>query len=194
TISQTKENISNRNNLKKQTSIENTREEINLLKSVIQSLDQLKTAIKEWELRYLFKSNIEGEVSFMKIWSKNQTVNLGDFVFTVIPKNHSSYVCKLQAPVLNSGKVKVGQDVNIRLINYPDNEFGILKGKVKDISLVPNIEGLYLIDVELPKKLITTHGKEIEFKQEMEGIAEIITEDLRLIERFFYQLKDLFKR
>jgi len=142
----------------------------------------------------LFKSNIEGEVSFMKIWSKNQTVNLGDFVFTVIPKNHSSYVCKLQAPVLNSGKVKVGQDVNIRLINYPDNEFGILKGKVKDISLVPNIEGLYLIDVELPKKLITTHGKEIEFKQEMEGIAEIITEDLRLIERFFYQLKDLFKR
>lgn len=193
TISQTKENISNRNNLKKQTSIENTREEINLLKSVIQSLDQLKTAIKEWELRYLFKSNIEGEVSFMKIWSKNQTVNLGDFVFTVIPKNHSSYVCKLQAPVLNSGKVKVGQDVNIRLINYPDNEFGILKGKVKDISLVPNIEGLYLIDVELPKKLITTHGKEIEFKQEMEGIAEIITEDLRLIERVFYQFKEIFK-
>jgi hypothetical protein len=36
--------------------------------------------------------------------------------------------------------------------------------------------------------------KEIEFRQEMQGIAEIITEDLRLIERFFYQLKDVFKR
>ena len=166
-ISQTKESISNTSNLKKQTSIENTREEINLLKSVIQSLDQLKTAIKEWELRYLFKSNIEGEVSFMKIWNKNQTINSGDFVFTIIPKNHSSYICKLQAPVLNSGKVKIGQDVNIKLSSYPDNEFGILTGKIKDISLVPNIEGLYLIDVELPKKLITTHGKEIEFKQEM---------------------------
>ena len=193
-ISQTKENISNRNNLKKQTSIENTREEINLLKGVIQSLDQLKTAIKEWELRYLFKSNIEGEVSFMKIWNKNQTINSGDFVFTIIPKNHSSYICKLQAPVLNSGKVKIGQDVNIKLSSYPDNEFGILTGKIKDISLVPNIEGLYLIDVELPKKLITTHGKEIEFKQEMTGIAEIITEDLRLIERVFYQFKEIFKQ
>tara|TARA_B110000114_G_scaffold21782_1_gene20732 strand:- start:101 stop:1393 length:1293 start_codon:yes stop_codon:yes gene_type:complete len=193
-ISQTKENISNRNNLKKQTSIENTREEINLLKGVIQSLDQLKTAIKEWELRYLFKSNIEGEVSFMKIWNKNQTINSGDFVFTIIPKNHSSYICKLQAPVLNSGKVKIGQDVNIKLSSYPDNEFGILTGKIKDISLVPNIEGLYLIDVELPKKLITTHGKEIEFKQEMVGIAEIITEDLRLIERVFYQFKEIFKQ
>ena len=193
-ISQTKENISNRNNLKKQTSIENTREEINLLKGVIQSLDQLKTAIKEWELRYLFKSNIEGEVSFMKIWNKNQTINSGDFVFTIIPKNHSSYICKLQAPVLNSGKVKIGQDVNIKLSSYPDNEFGTLTGKIKDISLVPNIEGLYLIDVELPKKLITTHGKEIEFKQEMTGIAEIITEDLRLIERVFYQFKEIFKQ
>ena len=193
-ISQTKENISNTTNLKKQSSIENTREEINLLKSVIQSLDQLKTAIKEWELRYLFKSNIEGEVSFMKIWNKNQTINSGDFVFTIIPKNHSSYICKLQAPVLNSGKVKIGQDVNIKLSSYPDNEFGILTGKIKDISLVPNIEGLYLIDVELPKKLITTHGKEIEFKQEMTGIAEIITEDLRLIERVFYQFKEIFKQ
>lgn len=35
---------------------------------------------------------------------------------------------------------------------------------------------------------------QIDFKQEMRGIAEIITEDLRLIERFFYQLKGIFSR
>lgn len=193
-ISQIKENISNTNNLKKQTSIDNTREEINLLKAVIQSLDQLKAAIKDWELKYLFKSNIKGDVSFMKIWSKNQTINSGDFVFTIIPKNHSTYICKVQAPVLNSGKVKVGQDVNIKLSSYPDNEYGVLKGRVRDISLVTNNEGLYLLDVVLPKKLITTHSKEIEFKQEMQGVAEIITEDLRLIERVFYQFKEIIKR
>lgn len=115
-------------------------------------------------------------------------------MFTIIPKNYSSYICKVQAPVLNSGKVKIGQDVNIKLSSYPDNEFGVLKGKIKDISLVPNNEGLYLIDVKLPEKLVTTHGKEIEFKQEMQGVAEIITEDLRLIERVFYQLKEIFKQ
>ena len=130
----------------------------------------------------------------MKIWHKNQTINNGDYVFTIIPKNHSSYICKVQAPVLNSGKVKIGQGVNIKLSSYPDNEFGVLKGTVKDISLVPNNEGLYLIDVKLPKKLVTTHSKEIEFKQEMQGIAEIITDDLRLIERIFYQLKEIFKQ
>ena len=191
-ISQVKENISNTNNLKKQNSIDNTRQEVNLFKGAIQSLDQLKAAIKEWELRYLFKSNIDGEVSFMKIWHKNQTINNGDFVFTIIPENHSTFICKVQAPVLNSGKVKIGQDVNIKLSGYPDNEFGVLKGKIKDISLVPNNEGLYLIDVKLPNELVTTHGKKIEFRQEMQGIAEIITEDLRLIERVFYQFKEIF--
>ncbi|MBB3123371.1 multidrug resistance efflux pump [Mesoflavibacter sabulilitoris] len=193
-ISQIKENISNTKNVKKQNLIDNKRQEVNLLKSVIQSLDQLKRAIKEWELRYLFKSNIKGEVSFMKIWNKNQTINNGDFVFTIIPKNYLSYICKVRAPVLNSGKVKVGQSVNIKLSSYPDNEFGVLKGSIKDISLVPNNEGLYLIDVELPKKLITTHGKKIDFKQEMQGVAEIITEDLRLIERIFYKFKEIFKQ
>ncbi|MCF6351099.1 MAG: HlyD family secretion protein [Flavobacteriaceae bacterium] len=193
-ISQTRENISNGNNRKEQNIIDNTRTEINLLKAVIQSFDQLKKSIKDWELRYLFKSNIRGNVSFMKIWSKNQTINNGDFIFTIIPKEHSSYVVKLQAPLINSGKLKVGQVVNIRLSGYPDNEFGLLKGKVKEISLIPSNEGLYLLDVELPNKLITTFGIEIEFKQEMQGTAEIITEDLRLIERIFHQFREIFNK
>ena len=193
-ISQIKEDISNISNLKKQTSIDNTRDKTNLHKAVIQSLDQLKRAIKEWEFNYLFKSNLNGKVSFIKIWNKNQNINNGDFVFTIIPKNHSSYICKVQAPAINSGKIKREQNVNIKLSSYPDNEFGVLKGKVKDISLVPNSEGFYLVDVKLPNKLITTHGKKIEFKQEMKAVAEIITEDLRLVERVFYQFKDIFKQ
>lgn len=193
-MSQIKQDISNANNFKQQTTIINTGEEINLLNTAMQSLSQLKSAIKEWELKYLFKSNIEGKVSFMKVWNKNQSISSGDLVFTVIPVNNSSYICKVQTPSLNSGKMKVGQDVNIKLSNYPDNEYGVLKGKVKDISLIPNNEGLYLLDVSLPKKLLTTYKKEVEFKQEMYGSAEIITEDLRLIERLFYQFKDIFLR
>lgn len=84
--------------------------------------------------------------------------------------------------------------MNIKLENYPDIEFGVLNGIVKNISLIPDSEGLYFVDVELPKKLITSYKKEIDFKQEMRGTAEIITEDLRLIERFFYQLKGILSR
>ena len=130
----------------------------------------------------------------MKIWNKNQTISNGDLVFTIIPEKHSSYICKVKAPVLNSGKIKIDQDVNIKLSGYPDIEYGVLKGKVQDISLISNNEGMYLLDISLPNNLITTYNKKIKFKQEMQGSAVIITEDLRLIERFFYHFKALVKR
>ncbi len=190
-LSQIKENISNATKTSKGTEINKRKEEINLFKKVLQSFDQLKKSIKDWELQYVLKSNIEGRVSFLNFWTKNQTVTQGDLVFIVIPSEDSSYLAKIKAPSQNSGKIKLGQIANIRLENFPDDEFGTLKGKVKHISLLPDKDGLYLINVELPEKLITTYGKEIPFKQEMRGVVEIITEDLRLIERFFYQFRTL---
>ena len=51
---------------------------------------------------------------------------------------------------------------------------------------------LFYVDVELPGGLASTHGKRIAFVQEMQGNAEIVTEDLRLIERIFYQIRAAF--
>ena len=193
-ISQLRENISNANKTSRGTEISSTKEEMILLKKVIQSLSQLKQQIKNWELRYLLKSNIKGKVSFLNIWDKNQTVNQGDLVFTIIPTENSNFVAKLKTPTQNSGKIKIGQKVNIKLANYPEYEFGMLKGTVQNISLIPDKDGFYLVDVSLPKTLITSYNKKIDFKQEMRGTAEIITEDLRLINRFFYQFKKVLRR
>lgn len=193
-ISQIRESISNAHKTSRGTEINQTKEEMTLLKNVIQSFNQLKNAIKDWEYNYVLKSNMQGKVSFLNVWNVNQTVNQGDLVFTVIPNGSSNYIAKLKTPAQNSGKIKEGQTVNIKLENYPDTEFGVLNGTVKNISLIPDSEGFYYIDVELPKKLITSYNKEIEFKQEMRGSAEIITEDLRLIQRFFYQFRNLLNR
>ncbi len=193
-ISQIREAISTARMTSKGTEINRVKEEMTLLKGVIQSFNQLKKAIKDWERLYVLKSNINGNVSFLNYWNINQTVNQGDLVFTIIPSENSSFVAKLKTPAQNSGKIKVGQSVNIKIENYPDTEFGVLNGTVKNISLIPDSEGFYFVDVQLPKKLITSYNKEIDFKQEMRGTAEIITEDLRLIERFFYQFKEIIKR
>jgi multidrug resistance efflux pump len=192
--SQLRESISNSNKISKGTEISRIREEVTLLKNVIQSFNQLKKSIKDWEMKYVLSSKMNGKVSFLNYWSENQTVNQGDLVFTIIPTKNSSYIAKLKTPAQNLGKVKIGQTVNIKLQNYPDYEFGVLMGKVKNISEVSNKEGFYNIDVSLPKKLITSYNKEIEFKQEMSGTAEIVTEDLRLIQRFFYQFNKIIKR
>lgn len=194
-ISQLRDLINNSAKTLRGTEIQKIKEDNKLLKNVIQSFNQLKKSLKNWELNYVLKSSLDGKVSFLSFWNENQSVQQGDLVFTIIPENNSHFfIGKIKAPVQNSGKIKIGQKVNIRLANYPYQEFGMLEGVIKNISLIADADGNYLIDVELPEKLITTYKKEIEFKQEMAGSAEIITEDLRLIERFFYQLKNIFKK
>jgi len=193
-ISQLNEAIGISKNTVKSSEIRKTQDDTRLLKKVIQSFYQLKKSVKDWELRFALKSSIAGKVSYLSFWNENQTVNIGDLVFTIIPSTSSGYIGKIKAPIQNAGKIKVGQKVNIRLANYPDTEFGLLNGNVENISLFPDKDGNYLVDVALDAELITSYNKKIEFQQEMSGKAEIITEDLRLIERFFYQLKNVFKR
>jgi len=193
-ISQLEETLNNSKKTLRGTEIKKIQENNKIFKSVIQSYNQLKRSLRTWELKYVLQSSTDGKVSFLSFWNKNQTVNQGDLVFIIIQKGNNSFVGKIKAPAQNSGKLKIGQHVNIRLENYPYTEFGMLEGTVKSISLVPDNDGNYLIDVALPKKLITTYNKEIAFKQEMRGSAEIITENLRLIERFFYQIKNIFSR
>jgi len=173
--------------------INESKENVNLERNVIQAFYQLKKAIKEWELTYVFRSSINGKISFMQLWAANQTVSAGENVFAIIPDKENGYIGKVKAPALNSGKIRVGQEVNIRLANYPDREFGILKGLVRAISLTPDKDGNLLIDISLPNALQTSYKKQIFFQQEMAGTAEIVTEDLRLIERIFYQFRSVFK-
>jgi multidrug efflux pump subunit AcrA (membrane-fusion protein) len=194
TISQLKSSLNELNKNSKTTQINESKENVNLQRNVIQAFYQLKKAIKDWELNYVLRSSIDGKVSFLQLWAENQTVNAGDNVFTVIPTNESGYIGKVKAPAQNSGKIKIGQTVNIRLANYPDREFGIIKGTIKAISLTPNKDGNLLINVSLPNGLETSYKKQIVFQQEMSGTADIVTQDLRLIERLLYQFRDILKR
>ncbi|HAT76119.1 MAG TPA: HlyD family secretion protein [Flavobacterium sp.] len=193
-ILQLKSSLNELNRNSKTTKINESTANVNLERNVIQAFYALKKAIKDWEINYLLRSSMDGKVSFLQLWAANQTVNAGDNVFAIIPKNENGYIGKLKAPAQNSGKIKVGQMVNIRLANYPDREFGIIKGKINAISLTPDNEGNLLINVILPQGLETSYKKQISFQQEMSGTADIVTEDLRLIERLLYQFRDIFRR
>jgi hypothetical protein len=43
----------------------------------------------------------------------------------------------------------------------------------------------------LPQGMISTHNKLLSFRPQLQGETEIITEDLRLLERVFYQFRKL---
>tara|TARA_R110002012_G_scaffold309625_1_gene516756 strand:- start:431 stop:1714 length:1284 start_codon:yes stop_codon:yes gene_type:complete len=184
-ISQAREALELTSTSSKDIEIRKIQFEQTLYSDFIQSYTALKEQLLAWENNYVFKSNIHGQVVFNRLWNKNQVVNQGDLVFTILPNNPLGYIGKIEAPIKNSGKIKKGQIVFIQMDNFPEEEFGILKGIVQKVSLVPNEDNNYLVDVQLPQNLATSYDRKIEFKQNITGKAEIITEDLRLSDRIF---------
>jgi len=168
--------------------------------ALISSYNDLVDNIKSWEQKYVFKSPFTGRVQFLKFYSENQFVQTGEEVFTVVPKEEKAFG-QLILPAQGSGKVKRGQEVVIKLDNYPYMEYGSIVGRVKSISLTTSVERseknemeTYMVLVDFPKQLKTNYGAKLDFKAESKGSAEIITNDRRLIERLFDNLKYVTKR
>ncbi|MCZ8169969.1 HlyD family secretion protein [Flavobacterium sp.] len=193
-LSQAKSSLNDLNRNKQNTNVNELKDNVVLLQNTIQSFNQLKKEIADWDMNFVLRSSISGKVSYFQVWSENQTVSIGEEIFSIIPTKNSNYIAKLRVTALNSGKLKNNQNVVIRLANYPDREFGIIKGKLGNISLIPTREGVLLLDAKLPNGLNTSYKKTIQFQQEMTGTADIISEDLRLIERLLYQFRDIFNR
>ena len=55
-------------------------------------------------------------------------------------------------------------------------------------------EELYAAKVKLPSKMITNYGHLITLKQEMNGTANIITENVRLLYCLFSPIRNIFER
>ena len=159
---------------------------------LIQSYDNLKAQIDIWEQKYLLASPIDGMVSFNRFYSSNQNVKLGERVFTILPADSAKIIARVELGVQGAGKVKIGQRVNIKLDNYPYLEYGMLEGRIRSISKVPE-DQKYSLDVDFPNGLVTNYDIELEFAQQTEGQAEIITEDFRLLQRIFNPIRALLK-
>lgn len=167
-------------------------QKLKLQTELIESYNVLKSRLEYWFKAFVLQSPIEGKVTFTNYWSKNQQVKTDEVVFTIVPFHESKIIGRVSLPLRGAGKVKPGQRVNIRFDNFPYMEYGIVKGTVKSISLVPSNDN-YIAEIELPENLETNYNIPLVFSQEMKGDAEIVTEDLRLIQRFFNPIKSLFK-
>ena len=153
----------------------------------------LKAQINLWENTYLLISPIEGIVSFTKFWSVNQSVVKDEPVVSIVPIDAGKFLGRINLKMERSGKVKTGMVVNIKLSGYPYMEYGMVRGIVKSKSLVP-AEDAYVIEIELPNGLTTLYGKTLDFTQNMQGTAEIITENIRLIQKIVNPFRYMVSR
>ncbi len=194
-ISNTQIAIANFNNLLTKTTIEGTEFENTYSRELENAKQGLLTALQTWEQQYLITSPIDGVVTVFDIWDQYQNIDVGEVLFTVVPKVTEGIIGRVTLPVRNSGKVKTGQKVIVKLDNYPFEEWGSLTGEVKSISEVPKQgeQTFYTLYIDI-ESLTTSYGKQIDFKQEMQGDAEIVVEELTVLQRIFYVLRKLFDR
>lgn len=167
-------------------------EELRSLKNEITiTCNSLLDDIQAWEKKYLLQSSTAGIISFAKQWQNNDFATTGEEIAVVMPATNNIYG-NAQVASTGIGKVKEGQRVIIRLDGFPGNEFGVVKGVVKSISPVTH-NGYYRVAVNMPDGLKTSYGQTIEARQGLQGNSEIVTQELRLIDRFLNSLKAIFR-
>lgn len=174
-------------------------EEENSLRTALNGArEQLLAQIRIWEQTYLLTAPCDGVATFTKYWQKNQNIGAGEVMVTVVPQGEAKIIGKILLPPQGAGKVKSGQTVNVKFDDYPFMEYGMVRVTIQNISLVPVQVGeenkAYMLEVAFPDKLVTTYRKELAFSQEMGGTAEIITEDLRLLDKFINPIKAVIKK
>lgn len=173
--------------------IKRLEEKEKLISILEESFLNLKAQINIWETSYLLVSPVDGIVSFTRFWTANQSVVKDEPVINVIPLETGNYLGRINLKMQRSGKVKIGQAVNIKLSGYPYLEYGMVRGIVKSKSMVPSSDA-YVIEIDLPNGLTTLYGTRLEFTQNMQGTAEIITEDLRLLQKIINPFRYLVSK
>lgn len=162
---------------------------------VIARLNELTNAINAWKKQYLYVAPIDGDLEYLSFWKNNRFIEGGQELFSVMPERNSVYG-EVLVPAYGVGKVKKGQNVNIKVDNFPYDEYGMLKGTVKTVSRISNTlktkEGnaeVYLATIAFTNGMITNFGLELPLDFDTKGSAEIITKPKRLIERLFDNLR-----
>ncbi|HEX8670958.1 MAG TPA: HlyD family efflux transporter periplasmic adaptor subunit, partial [Longimicrobium sp.] len=174
--------------------------ELQVRLTLVSASDALRSALRAWEEKYVLKAPVGGHVSFIRPLSEGQFVAASEPVLAIVPQGPPTTATVMLANS-GAGRVRTGQRVVLRLDAYPASEFGTLEGQVRQVSLVADRERMdgdreprYMVGVDFPRGLMTTQGRRLAPRQELQGTAEVVTDELRVIDRLLYQFRSLRAR
>lgn len=138
----------------------------------------LKSKLEEWSLKHVIKASEDGRLVYQgKLKSKEYLVDKGDKIFAIIQEDATNEIeGKLYVSSQESVKISEGKVVKIKFNAYKPSEYGLLNGIVADKATIPK-NGQYLITVKLPEGMKTTKNKDLPFEHQMQGEAQIITQN-----------------
>jgi len=165
---------------------EKLQQQNDLQQKIRENVKRLQGQWEIWQQKYLMKSPVDGKAVFFNVWKENQYVANGEAVLMIVPPVQN-YVAKASLSVDRAGKVKAGQKVLIRLSSYPFEEFGMIEGRVKNISAVA-LDTAYSLEITLANRLTTTTNKQIPSQPQLSGMAEVLTDNKNILERLFEKI------
>jgi multidrug efflux pump subunit AcrA (membrane-fusion protein) len=157
-----------------------------------QALHTFKSEVDEWKQKYVLIAPTNGKIAFATFLQENQQVNANQVLCFVNPQN-TAYYAEVYIPQTNFGKVQKGQAVLLKFPSYPFEEYGSVKGKVDFISNIPTDSG-YIAKVTLPQGLHTIYKKQVQYREGLIAQGEIVTKNMRLLERFYYNMVKNIKK
>lgn len=168
--------------------------------SLIAKHNILANELFQWKERYLFCSPIDGKLEYLAFLRENMFVSSNTELFSILPADNCR-IGEMYMTARGAGKVQNGMDVNIKLADYPYDEYGYVRGVVQSVSKlsssVKTEDGqvrTYLVRISFPNGMTTNYSKKLSPNLETAGTAEIITERRRLIERLFDNLKTIVEK
>lgn len=157
-----------------------------------QSVSTIENVLQTWQQNYVLKAPVAGRLTYLKTLHQNDFVRTSDTLFAVVSAGQP-LVGQVTIGTFGLGKIRVGQRAIIRLDDYPYQEFGTLHGVVQQLA-PSNSRQQYRVFVSLPNGLKTTlTGPPLPFRSELTGSVELVTDELRLLERAFYGLRKLIR-
>ena len=152
----------------------------------------IQNLINDWEKNAAWVAPFDGKILFNKQLNKSSFYKAGEASLVIVPKgNYFTGLIKVASA--GAGKIEKGQKVFIEIKDFQKHDYGMLEGKVKFITSISKDE-FYEVEIQLPKKLITTYKKELPLKAQLKGSAKIITKNKKLIERFFEKVISLIEK
>ncbi len=158
---------------------------------IIGHVETIRSFLYGWRQKFTLVAPVSGKVSFVTHLREGVHIKYDEPLFAII-KQADVYIAHGYVPVAGAGKVKINQDVNVFLDNFPYHEYGVITGKVKYVADIP-MENAYRVEIALPNGLKSTHGENLKSAPEMVGNIEIITEDKRVLQRIMSSMTKIFE-
>ncbi len=169
---------------------------VGMRSEIAQNQSQIKSLNFQLSQREL-KAPESGTVFQLPIKKAGAVVQLGALVAQIAPQS-SPLVIRAQMPTTESGSLQKGLSVKLKFDAYPFQDYGVVEGKLVDISPTsieadtPNGKtAVYNLEIALNQHCIPTKTKCIGLRPGETATAEVIVRQRRLIDFILDPFKKL---